>query len=59
MEMNMVLQIQNLKQMDIVKKQIQFMSFMEIIGMETQKYMIHKIIIKLQIVHMENYIKKH
>jgi len=45
--------------MVIVKKLILFMNFMEIIGTEILNYLIQKTIIKLQIVYLEIYIKKH
>ena len=37
---NIKLLIQNIEQMVIVKKQIQFLNIMEIFGMEIQKYLI-------------------
>jgi hypothetical protein len=35
-KVNILYQIQNIQQMDIVKKQILYMNFMEIFGMEIQ-----------------------
>jgi len=51
--------IQNLKQMDIVKKLIQFMNIMEIIGMEIHIGLIVMKLIKQLNAHLGNYIKIH
>ena len=45
--------------MDMMKIQIQFMSFMVIFGMVIQNYLIKMKLIKLQKLHLVNYMKKH
>jgi hypothetical protein len=54
MEMNILFQIQDLKQMGIVLKQIQFMNFTEITGTEILMFIIVIKLIKQQNAHLEN-----
>ena len=59
MEMSILFQIHDLKQMGIVLKQTLFMNFMEIIGMAIPIFMIIINLIIQQNALMVNYIKIH